>query len=471
MIPTNPVCPVFNYAGSAQYCDLPSAEQLRAGVVPLDSLPAAWWNKMWADVTSSLNQAQEAAGCLISEINNVLAGAGICPTASCLDQLYQSINKIRQTLASTTVPGSVVSSADANKVAVAADGTMTVNCFGNAASLTTTAHTVVGAINELKSTYDDSISALSSGVAGKAPTMHASTGIDYGIGNASCYGHVKLSDTFDTDLGCAGVAASQTGLANAYQCLYSMIGDAASLGNTVACPAGTASAGTCNTAARSDHVHPIQTKIPVKSVYGYTIACACADHSVLNDLSGYTLITGMCTNCPALPPYYCVGCWDNQEILTLTANLTDSYYSNCGNCALFVSARAANTFAQVIDGVLRQLIACPTLYMRIRSYDWYWQSRSVCLCNNSSLPMYIDCAVGRIFAGGSTQTCCITNYCYQNIVLQPGESRCFLIGTACAKRCCFDIESNMCGLHGQLCIFGCYLNRYVTPASDVGVAL
>ncbi len=256
MIPTNPVCPVFNYAGSAQYCDLPSAEQLRAGVVPLDSLPAAWWNKMWADVTSSLNQAQEAAGCLISEINNVLAGAGICPTSSCLDQLYQSINKIRQTLATATVPGAVVGSADANKVAVAADGTMTVNCFGNATALTTTAHTVVGAINELKSTYDDRISALSSGVAGKAPTMHASTGIDYGIGNASCYGHVKLSDTFDTDLGCTGVAASQTGLANAYQSLYSMIGDAASLGNTVACPAGTASAGTCNTAARSDHVHP-----------------------------------------------------------------------------------------------------------------------------------------------------------------------------------------------------------------------
>ena len=49
-------------------------------------------------------------------------------------------------------------------------------------------------------------------VSGKAPTSHASTATTYGVGNANCYGHLKLAA--DTVGGCsacnnaAGVAAT-----------------------------------------------------------------------------------------------------------------------------------------------------------------------------------------------------------------------------------------------------------------------
>lgn len=54
----------------------------------------------------------------------------------------------------------------------------------------------------------------------RTPTSHASTGTSYGIGTASNYGHVKLSDTYDSEVtgGAAanGMAASQKALAAAY---------------------------------------------------------------------------------------------------------------------------------------------------------------------------------------------------------------------------------------------------------------
>ena len=77
MLCSNPVCPVCNYATNAAYYKLPSPEQLVNGVKPLDSLPAAWWNQMWGMVNCSVNQARSAIGSFITEINNVLAGAGI----------------------------------------------------------------------------------------------------------------------------------------------------------------------------------------------------------------------------------------------------------------------------------------------------------------------------------------------------------------------------------------------------------
>ena len=52
----------------------------------------------------------------------------------------------------------------------------------------------------------------------KAPTSHASTATTYGVGNASNYGHVKLSDTYASNVGAAAnsIGASQTALYNAY---------------------------------------------------------------------------------------------------------------------------------------------------------------------------------------------------------------------------------------------------------------
>ncbi|MFI3172426.1 MAG: hypothetical protein R3Y58_08700 [Eubacteriales bacterium] len=63
-----------------------------------------------------------------------------------------------------------------------------------------------------------SLSSLTTTVSGKAPTSHASTGTGYGLGNASNYGHVKVSDNYTASAGAAsaGVAASSQAVYNAY---------------------------------------------------------------------------------------------------------------------------------------------------------------------------------------------------------------------------------------------------------------
>lgn len=62
--------------------------------------------------------------------------------------------------------------------------------------------------------------ALYNAYVNRAPISHASTGTTYGIGNASNYGHVKLSDTYATKQSSAaaanGVGASQNALYNVY---------------------------------------------------------------------------------------------------------------------------------------------------------------------------------------------------------------------------------------------------------------
>lgn len=221
MIPQNDMCAVVNYGSSASYCDLPAPEQIATGVIPLDSLPAAWWNAMWNATNGAVNQARCELGVLINEINSVLQQAGICPNPTCTDQLYQSINKLRQILGNATTAGAVKSSSNPSEVAIDANGIMTINCLGNAASLTTAARTVVGAVNELKSTYDCCFTDTATALSGKAPTSHASSATTYGVGTATEYGHLKISDTYATLVGdaAAGVAASQ----KAVNDLYSLI--------------------------------------------------------------------------------------------------------------------------------------------------------------------------------------------------------------------------------------------------------
>ena len=62
---------------------------------------------------------------------------------------------------------------------------------------------------------------LTLGMAGKAPTSHASTGTGYGVGGASNYGHVKVSDNYASSAGAAsaGVAASSLAVYNVYSAL------------------------------------------------------------------------------------------------------------------------------------------------------------------------------------------------------------------------------------------------------------
>lgn len=292
MLPSNPIPAVCNYGSAALYRELPNEEQIRAGVVPLDSLPAAWWNCMWFATNQAVNCARYTAGALIDEINTVLTRAGVCVCDTCVDQLYTAIENIRTTIGNASVAGAVKSSTCPGEVSIDARGIMTANCVGNAAALTTQARTLTGAVNELKQTYDSSIGNLETAVSAlgnnKAPVNHLSDQTTYGVGNAGCYGHVKLSDTYASLVGaaCDGVAASQKAVYDMYTCLSCVSG--APVGNTVGCALGTASAGTCSTAARSDHVHPVPSCV---ACAGYANGASCARCAASLLINGATWIS------------------------------------------------------------------------------------------------------------------------------------------------------------------------------------
>lgn len=302
MLPSNPICAVCDYGTSATYRDLPSDEQLRNGVVPLDSLPAAWWNCMWNMTNHSINQARSAVGVLIEEINTVLTQAGVCACDICVDQLYKAIDNISQTVGNAVRAGAVKSSSCCGQVSIDNNGIMTANGLGNAACLTTTAQNAIGAINELKSTYDGCWSANATALDGKAPTSHASSDNTYGVGSAANYGHLKISDQYTSVLtACSGVAASQQAVACVYCYAAGIAAAALGLGNTNGCALGTASAGTATTAARSDHVHPK----PSRTDLGFGTAVNC-------DATAFLAASGCATDSAKLtgkaPSALCVAC-------------------------------------------------------------------------------------------------------------------------------------------------------------------
>ena len=43
------------YGASALYTEQPQGDDARDGVVPLDTLPAQWWNWLWNNITNYCN--------------------------------------------------------------------------------------------------------------------------------------------------------------------------------------------------------------------------------------------------------------------------------------------------------------------------------------------------------------------------------------------------------------------------------
>ena len=75
-------------------------------------------------------------------------------------------------------------------------------------SLGASQNALYNAYNTLKTVNDSQATAIN----GKAPTQHASTAAaTYGAGTGSYYGHVMLSDSFDTDNSATGAAANSIG--------------------------------------------------------------------------------------------------------------------------------------------------------------------------------------------------------------------------------------------------------------------
>lgn len=185
------------YAPQSSYLTpIPSAN-IERGVAPLDSLPADWWNWLWNNITLNEARIVQFINSVFSEINSVLSAAGVTPSTASTTDLKTAIQKLATTVATSAVPGSVLSSTLSGKLRVIADGTASINGLGTPDQLETTSKEVVSAINE--------VLALAQG---KAPTSHASSATTYGVGTTQQYGHVKLCDSAADVTAASGVAAT-----------------------------------------------------------------------------------------------------------------------------------------------------------------------------------------------------------------------------------------------------------------------
>ena len=236
MIPENPIETMNVYASESQYLKGPDPAAQAAGTVPLDTLPADWWNWLWQQVTKRINEASTAVESIHNEILSVLQAASITPTDVSTSDLLNAIKAITRTVGSGDIAGAVKSSTKSGYVAIDSDGYMSPNGMGTPTSLNTTAKQIVEAINEVlaslntyKTSTNDSITGLTNS---KAPNDHSSTATTYGTGTSTKYGHVKLSDaTNGTEGESGGVAATPAAVATVQAAV-----DA--LNTTLALPAG-----------------------------------------------------------------------------------------------------------------------------------------------------------------------------------------------------------------------------------------
>ena len=254
------------YAPQSSYLTpIPSAN-IERGVSPLDSLPADWWNWLWNNITLNEGRIVQFINSVFSEINSVLSAAGVTPSTASTTDLRDAIQKLASTVATSAVPGSVLSSTLSGKLRVIADGTASINGLGTPDQLETTSKEVVSAINE--------VLALAQG---KAPTAHASSDTTYGVGTTQQYGHVKVTEGCGLAISCGTISLNAPG----YNCVgtvtqicyngaaYSPSDGVVDLGNsssgfpgygTAICPLNgdtrcASSAGTSDLVARADHVH------------------------------------------------------------------------------------------------------------------------------------------------------------------------------------------------------------------------
>lgn len=287
------------YASQSSYLTpIPSAN-IERGVIPLDSLPADWWNWLWNNITLNEARIVQFINSVFSEINSVLSAAGVTPSTASTTDLKTAIQKLATTVATSAVPGSVLSSTLSGKLRVIADGTASINDLGTPDQLETTSKEVVSAINE--------VLALAQG---KAPTSHASSDTTYGVGTTQQYGHVKVTNGCGLAISCGTISLNAPG----YNCTgtvtavcyngtkYTPSSGVVNLGNapsgfpgygTAICPLigwtnYASSAGTSNLVARADHVHQMPSCIGSSS----TQYICLSTHDATIDLFGNPVRVG-----------------------------------------------------------------------------------------------------------------------------------------------------------------------------------
>jgi len=199
------------------------------GVIPLDTLPAAWWNWLLYTITEQEKRMVRYFNSIMTEFSNLLTAGGVASfDETVTNQLVIAIQAIARTPATTLVCGAIKASTAYGTLAV--DGTTGVATMNGAGTgqFNTIATDITGAINELDGDISQEINdrtsadnTLQNNINGKAPINHASSSTDpdtglavYGQASATDFGHVKLTDAYtDGASGAAsGVAASAKAL-------------------------------------------------------------------------------------------------------------------------------------------------------------------------------------------------------------------------------------------------------------------
>lgn len=132
----------------------PSKDQYQKGVVPYDTLPAAWWNWFWHEITLNEGRTVEMLDSIFTELTTLLRDAGINTNNSeVLNQVSSAVQTIAKWIATEERPGAVVSSSAKGKISVdSTTGIMTANGLGDVADLNEgilLRDTTVAAINDV----------------------------------------------------------------------------------------------------------------------------------------------------------------------------------------------------------------------------------------------------------------------------------------------------------------------------------
>lgn len=132
----------------------PSKDQYQKGVVPYDTLPAAWWNWFWHEITLNEGRTVEMLDSIFTELTKLLRDAGIdTNNPKVLNQVSSAVQTIAKWIATEERPGAVVSSSIKGKVSVdGITGVMTANGLGDVNNLSEgilLRSTAVDAINDV----------------------------------------------------------------------------------------------------------------------------------------------------------------------------------------------------------------------------------------------------------------------------------------------------------------------------------
>lgn len=123
---------MIEYGNQAPYMSEPANQN--DGHAPLDTLPAAWWNWLWNQITRNNNEIYATIGNIRDELLSILSEvpSPITPSSSSNDQVYQAIQQVRKVIATAADPGAVRSSSEIKSVSVTPEtGQMLVNALND----------------------------------------------------------------------------------------------------------------------------------------------------------------------------------------------------------------------------------------------------------------------------------------------------------------------------------------------------